>query len=230
MALAGGLATSGTAARPVAAHPPTADFASGLQAALAIVAALLRRAQTGAGASIDIAIADSVLAWQGLVLTGDRRAANSQARATGLLNGGAACYQIYETAGGRFVALGALEEKFWAAFCTAVGRDEWAARQWEPLPQQALIAEVAALMRTRTRDRWAGDLATVDCCFQAVLEPSEVAADPQVIARGLITTTPGANPLIQVLAPARFDGARPPARRPVAEIDADAAVRAWANR
>jgi crotonobetainyl-CoA:carnitine CoA-transferase CaiB-like acyl-CoA transferase len=214
----------------VAAHPPTADFASGLQAALAVVSALLRRAQTGAGASIDIAIADSVLAWQGLVLTGDRRAANSQSRAAGLLNGGAACYQIYETADGRFVALGALEEKFWATFCAAVGRDEWAARQWEPLPQQALIAEVAALMRTRTRDRWAGDLAAVDCCFQPVLEPSEVAADPQVIARGLITATPGADPLIQVLAPARFDGARPAARRPIAEIDAAAAARAWLKR
>ena len=230
MALAGGLATSGTATRPVVAHPPTADFASGLQAALGIVAALLRRATTGAGASIDIAIADSVLAWQGLVLTGDRRAAHSQARAAGLLNGGAACYQIYETTDGRFVALGALEEKFWAAFCAAVGRDDWIARQWEPLPQQTLITEVAALMRTRTRDRWAGDLATVDCCFQPVLDPREVAADPQVIARGLVTAKSGADPLLQVLYPARFDGVRPADRQPVAEIDAAAAVRAWANR
>ena len=230
MALAGGLATSGTAARPVVAHPPTADFASGLQAALAIVAALLRRATAGTGASIDIAIADSVLAWQGLVLTGDHRAADSQGRAAGLLNGGAACYQIYETADGRFIALGALEEKFWAAFCAALGRDDWTARQWEPLPQTALIDEVAALMRTRTCDQWTAHLATVDCCFQPVLDPAEVAADPQVIARGMIAETPGADPLIQVLHPARFDGARPSARRPVAEIDAAAAVRAWTKR
>jgi crotonobetainyl-CoA:carnitine CoA-transferase CaiB-like acyl-CoA transferase len=93
-----------------------------------------------------------------------------------------------------------------------------------------LIDEVAALMRTRTRDQWTAHLAAVDCCFQPVLDPAEVAADPQVIARGMIAETPGADPLIQAMNPARFDGARPSARRPVAEIDAAAAVRAWTKR
>ncbi len=230
MALAGGLATSGTAARPVVAHPPTADFAGGLQAALAIVAALLRRATTGVGAFIDIAIADSVLAWQGLVLTGEHRLPGSQARGGGLLNGGAACYQVYETADGRFVALGALEEKFWAAFCAAVGREDWSARQGDPLPQQALIAEVGALMRTRTRNQWVRDLAAVDCCFQPILEPREVAADPHIAARGLVAAPAGRDALVEVLYPARIDRIPPVPRRPLAEIDAAAALRAWAGR
>lgn len=230
MAMAGSLATSGIAAQPVIAHPPTADFASGLQAALAILAALLRRATTGAGASIDVSIAESVLAWQGVVLTDAMRDVGSQARGAGLLNGGAACYQIYETADGRFVALGALETKFWAAFCNAVAREDWIARQTDPLPQTGLIGEVAALIRTRARDAWVSDLADVDCCFQAVLEPNEVAADPQVRARGLVTQTAGADPFLQVLYPARFDGARPMDRQPLKEVDAGTVLRTWVGR
>ncbi|MHA1600412.1 MAG: CaiB/BaiF CoA transferase family protein [Alphaproteobacteria bacterium] len=224
MAMAGGLATSGIAAHPVIAYPPTADFASGLQAALAIIAALLRRTTTGAGASIDVSIAESVLAWQGMALSG------APVRGEGLLNGGAACYQIYETADGQFVTLGALEEKFWAAFCGAVDREDWIARQEEPLPQTALIGEVAALMRTRTRDAWVLDLADVDCCFQAVLEPDEVTADPQVRARGMVKQTNGADPVIEVLYPARFDGAQPAHRQPVKEVDAESVLRAWTDR
>lgn len=224
MAVAGGLATSGVAAHPVIAHPPTADFASGLQAALAIDAALLRRATTGAGASIDISIAESVLAWQGMTLAG------APVRGEGQLNGGAACYRIYETADGRFVTIGALEEKFWAAFCRAVDRDDWIARQGESLPQNALIGEVAVLMRTRSRDAWVEDLAGVDCCFEAVLEPDEVAANPQVRARGLVIQTPGADPATEVLYPARFDGVRPTRRQPLKEVDAEAILRSWASR
>ncbi len=227
MAMAGSLATSGIPARPVIAHPPTADFASGLQAALAILAALLRRATTGVGASIDVSIAESVLAWQGVVLTDAVRDAASPARGAGLLNGGAACYQIYETADGRFVTLGALEAKFWAAFCHAVDREDWIARQNDSLPQAALIGEVAALIRARARDAWVSDLADVDCCFQAVLEPSEVVDDPHVRARGLVRQTAGPDPLLQVLYPARFDGAEPVDRQPLKEADAGTVLRTW---
>ena len=227
MALAGGLATSGIAARPVVAHPPTADFASGLQAALAIVAALLRRASSGEGATVDVSIAESVLAWQGLVLTGARRPGHEAARAAALLNGGAACYQIYETTDARFVALGALEDKFWANFCHAVGHVDWVARQWEPLPQQALIADVAALIRTRTGAEWTRTLVDVDCCAQLVLEPAEVIDDPQVRARGLVAAIPAPDARVEVLYPARFDGAPPAPRRPIAEADAETIIRAW---
>ncbi len=76
----------------------------------------------------------------------------------GILNGGAACYNVYRTADGRFVTLSAVEPKFWASFCTAMKRPEWIARHHEPLPQQALIADVAAVFREqplRSLDRTA---------------------------------------------------------------------------
>jgi crotonobetainyl-CoA:carnitine CoA-transferase CaiB-like acyl-CoA transferase len=228
MALAGGLATSGTAARPVIAHPPTADFASAVQAALATVAALFRRARSGQGAFIDVSIAGSVLAWQAVVLTGALRPGHEPRRGASLLGGGAACYQIYETADGRFVTLGALEEAFWANFCRAVGRADWSARQWEPMPQEALIGEVAALFAARPVVHWEGLLHGIDCCFQTVLEPPEVLDHPQVRARGFVHPSAGPEPLVEVLFPALFDGARPAARAPLAEVSAAAIGDAWA--
>lgn len=227
MALAGGLATSGTSERPVFAHPPTADFAGAMQAAIAILAALLRRANTGQGSSIDVSLSEAVLAWQGVVLTGAMRAGGSATRGHGLLNGGAACYQIYETADGRFVALGALEEKFWANFCTAFGRREWIARQHEDLPQDSLIAEVAAVVRAETRDALTARLAKVDCCFQAVLEPGEVMQNEHIAARGLVNRVNERDPRIEVSFPAFFDSVQPGPRPPLRVRDAAEIMQAW---
>jgi len=194
------------------------------------LAALVRRSTTGRGASIDVSLAETVLGWQGVVLTGARRAPGEVARGRGLLNGGAACYQIYETFDGRFVALGALEQKFWANFCQALGRPEWISRQSDPLPQDDLIAEVAAAIRGATRDAWVARLAEIDCCFQPVLEPDEVPLDPQVAARGLIQLIGDADPRVEVMFPAVFDGRAPAQREPLREGRAENVLAAWSRR
>lgn len=221
MALAGGLATSGTAERPVAAHPPTADFASGMQAALVTLAGLLRRGRSGAGCFFDVSISEAVLAWQALSLTEAVRPEIHAPRAAGLLNGGAACYQVYATADGRFVTLGALEAKFWAAFCQAVGRTDWIERQAELLPQTKLIGEVAGLFASQALGHWEDLLAPADCCFEAVLEPGGIPDHGQIAARGLVRRSSGPDPLVEVLFPAFLDGAparpRPSLREAIAE-------------
>lgn len=227
MALSGGLAISGTAERPVMAYPPTADFAGAMQAALCVVVALLGRERSGQGAFIDLGLSETVLAWQGMALTAAQRPGQAPARGAGLLNGGAACYQIYRTADRRFVTLGALEPDFWANFCRAVGKEDWIARQWEAMPQTDLIGAVAALMGSRTLPIWARDLEPVDCCFQPVLEPAEVPEDSHFRARGLVRRETGGDPLVQVLFPALFDGQAPVPRPPLAEGDAEAVLRAW---
>lgn len=229
MALGGGLATSGPRTAPAVAHPPTADFAGGTQAALATLAALLRRERGGAGAFLDVSLADSVLAWQALGLTGALRPGHAPERGRSLLNGGAACYGIYRTADGRFVTLGALETKFWADFCRAVGRDDWVARQWEELPQDVLIGEVAALFAGRDLDHWETVLGSVDCCFQAVLDPAEVPHHPQVQARGLVQRGSGPEPLAEVLFPAYFDGSAPMPRAAFQEAAAADLLAVWAG-
>ncbi len=229
MALSGGLATSGTTGRPVFAHPPTADFAGAMQAAIAILAALLRRARDGRGASVDVSLSETVLGWQAMVLTGARRAGFEPEREDSLLNGGAACYRIYETADKRFVALGALEEKFWANFCAALGQSGWIARQHDALPQHDLIAEVAAAFRRQPLSVWSHRLADVDCCFQPVLEPGEVPDDPHIRARGLVQETGTPDARVEVQFPAFFDGQAPAPRAAMRELCAEEAVAAWSG-
>ncbi len=227
MALGGGLVASGTAATPVIAWPPVADYASGIQAALTVVAALLRRGRTGEGADLDTSLMETVLAWQSGGLTTTVRAEAAPVRAAGLLNGGAACYQIYRTADGRFISTGNLEEKFWAAFCTALGHPEWIDRQWEPLPQTGLIEEVAAVVASRPLAHWEKVLGEIDSCFEPIRDFAEIADHPHVRARGLVQADGGEEPLVQILYPAWVDGAPPAPRPPVRFLDAGDVIAAW---
>jgi crotonobetainyl-CoA:carnitine CoA-transferase CaiB-like acyl-CoA transferase len=224
MAVGGGLAASGPPAVPSFACPPTADYASGVQTALAVAAALAGRARSGRGAFLDLSLTETVLAWQAPLLTWALRGEASRGGAVRgglMLNGGAAYYQVYRTKDDRFVTLGAIETKFWQNFCAAVGRPEWAARQEEPLPQQALIADVAALFATRDAAAWEDLLGPVDCCFALVIDPHEVPQHPQVAARGLIARPDDAT--VAVGFPAHVDG-RPPAPRPPVRLAAASEV------
>ena len=230
MALAGGLAASGIAERPVGAYPPTADHASALQAALAAVAALFRRVSTGRGSFIDVSLAETVLAWQAIPLTLAQRRGHEPYRTQQRLNGGAANYQIYRCKDGRFFSLGAVEEKFWAAFCRAVGRPEWIARHADPLPQTALIAEVAALIATEPLAHWERLIEPADCCFHPVIELAEVPAHPQIAERRLVHRVSADPPLIETLFPAWVDGS-PPAPRAELRFSAAAEIVArWSPR
>jgi crotonobetainyl-CoA:carnitine CoA-transferase CaiB-like acyl-CoA transferase len=232
MALAGGLAASGALAldpvkRPAMAAPPVADFASGLQAALAVCGALVGRGRTGRGAFLDLSLAETVLAWQSCNLTSALRPGFEPALAVNLLNGGAACYHVYRAADGRHVTLAAIEEKFWRNFCGAVGHPAWMARQWEAMPQAGLIAELAALFATRPAAAWEQQLGTVDCCFGIVVDPAELPDHPQVAARGMLARHATPDPTVEALFPAQVDG-RPPARRPPPRVaDARAVLERW---
>jgi crotonobetainyl-CoA:carnitine CoA-transferase CaiB-like acyl-CoA transferase len=229
MALAGGLAVSGAAGhdaalRPANAAPPTADFASGLQAALTICAALIGRGRTGKGAYLDLSLAETVLAWQSHTLTAALRPGFEPALAANLLNGGAACYQIYRAADDRFVTLAAIEEKFWRNFCAAVGRPEWSGRQWEAMPQQALIRELAALFAGRPAAAWEETLGRVECCFGLVVDPKDVPAHPQIAARAMLSRD---GDTIEALFPAYVDDRPPDKRTPPRLGKVDAVLDRW---
>lgn len=230
MALAGGLASSGTAERPVGAYPPTADHASALQAALAAVAALFRRASTGRGCFVDVSLAETVLAWQAIPLTLAQRQGHEPHRTRQRLNGGAANYQIYRCKDGKFFSLGAVEEKFWAGFCRAVGRPDWIARHGDPLPQTALIAEVAALIASEPLTHWEALIEPADCCFHPVIELAEVPSHPQIAARGLVRRVTEEPALVETLFPAWVDGAPPAPREPLRFAAAEAIVERWSRR
>lgn len=227
MALAGGLAASGTADKPSFAAPPVADFASGSQAASAVLAALFGRERNGQGCYLDMSIAESVLAWQGMNLTACNTENHQPKLAKNLLNGGAACYQIYRTSDGRFISLGAIEPKFWANFCTALTRPDWIPRQNEDLPQTALIEEVTAAIGQEDLMHWQNLLDPIDCCFHAVVEINQVAEHPQVKARGMLSQDFASPGVVQTLYPAWLDGSPPEKRAAVKTASCDEVLAAW---
>ncbi|SIR57423.1 CaiB/BaiF CoA transferase family protein [Natronorubrum thiooxidans] len=174
------------------------DMAGGLFAAFAIVGALLSRelGNTG-GEYIDVAMADVVASFSQSVayqsLTGDP--AEPRPGETPL-TGGVPWYDSYETADGTWVTLGALEPKFWRAFCDAVDRDDLVDKHGsqDPAVLAALEAELRDLFRKRTRDEWETMLGDVDAAFAGVYAPAETVAHPQFRARDLVVRPDDAPP------------------------------------
>jgi crotonobetainyl-CoA:carnitine CoA-transferase CaiB-like acyl-CoA transferase len=101
-----------------------------------------------------------------------------------LLGGSLVCYRPYRCADG-WVTLGALEPKFWAAWCRGVGREDLIERQFER-PGSATHAEVEAIFARRTRAEWAAFADDHDCCLEPVLEVEEALDSELVRAREMV--------------------------------------------
>jgi alpha-methylacyl-CoA racemase len=158
--------------------------AGGMHAAIAILAALLRRDATGEGAYLDVAVADGVLSL--LSLTLDQHLATGVEPAPGadLLSGRYACYDVYAAGDGRWLALAAIEPAFWANLCRALGLERWIPQQLDDSAQEAIRADLRAAFATRGRDEWVERLAAADTCVAPVQSIAEVAADPHFAERG----------------------------------------------
>ena len=227
MAMCGGLIGSGVTERPVITSPPVADNAGSMNAALTITAALHRAQRTDEGAYLDVSMAEPVLGWQIMGACQAQAIGREPDRAAGMLDGGTAYYQIYETEDGGFVTVAATEAKFWANLGAALGHPEWADRQNDPVPQTDLIAEVAAVFKSRPRAHWEALLAEVETCFQTVLTRQELLDDPHIRARGMVVAHGGANPYVEFLYPAWVDGTPPPPRAPFVEESRARVLERW---
>ena len=103
----------------------------------------------------------------------------------GLLTGRYACYDTYQCGDGGWLAVAAIEPKFWANLCTLLGLEQWAAHQTDDDVQDQIRADLADVIRTRTRDEWTALLAPADTCVAPVLSVPEVVEDEQFAAGGL---------------------------------------------
>jgi alpha-methylacyl-CoA racemase len=160
--------------------------AGGLQAALAICAGLVGRARSGRGCHLDVSVADGVLWLMSLAI--DEHLALGTAPGPGhdLLTGRFACYQTYETEDGGWVAVGAIEHKFWANLCRLLGLEQWVDLQMDPARQVEIKASLATAFATDTRDAWIERLADADTCVAPVLSVAELPTSELVGARGLV--------------------------------------------
>lgn len=172
------LSVSGIAEKPVMSFPPIADHAGAMQASIAILAALYARERSGRGAFVDISLFEASLSWQYAPLL-----QHISRRAEYVINGGAACYNIYQCEDLEFISLGAIETHFWKNFCEAVERPLWIDRQYETMPQQLLISEVSALISRQPRHYWDQVLASVDCCYEPLILSNQLAGHVQIESR-----------------------------------------------
>lgn len=187
VARAGLLGVSGPAeGAPAIPGVQMADLAGGaLSAAVGVMTALYVRTFTQRGRHLDIAMAREVHALLHMELA--RRAAmlpmDRETRGNGLLTGGVPSYRVYATRDGRYMALGALEPKFFAAFCQAADVPHLAASGLLTGDAgQEVVRTLEKLFASRTQAEWTALLANVDCCCEPVQTPEEAQHDPAIQA------------------------------------------------
>ncbi|MFN4342063.1 MAG: CaiB/BaiF CoA transferase family protein [Azonexus sp.] len=177
-----------------------ADLLGGaLTGVMGILAAVVEAQRTGQGRYVDVSMTDSVLAHTYFAMLRLNEAGQSAPRGSDLLSGGLPCYATYRCADGKYMAVGALESKFWKICCTTLAKPEWVARQWDP----ELRAEMGALFATRPRDAWAALFRATDCCVTPILSPEEALRNDQLQARGMVIEGEG---LTQFAPPLKFSG------------------------
>ena len=163
-----------------------ADIGGGaLMAVIGILLALQARSVTGRGQFCDISMLDGVVSWLPFILA-KFGAGEKPVRGTGLLGGSYACYQVYPTADGRYLSLGALEEKFWVGFCRLIGREEYIDRQMDLAAQPEMIRSLQEMFRQQNQIDWLDFFAGQDLCLSPVNELAQVLEDPQIRHRRMI--------------------------------------------
>jgi crotonobetainyl-CoA:carnitine CoA-transferase CaiB-like acyl-CoA transferase len=161
-----------------------ADFGGGLWSVIGILAALHERARTGRGKVVDVSMVEASMGFA-LASFGQLFGGHAPVRGDEPLTGGLALYGAYATRDGKYVTLGALEPKFWQAFCAGVGLEP-DLNALLPGPHQAAIKEkLRDVFASRTRVEWEAFAREHDCCLEPVLEPGELRDDAQLRARGV---------------------------------------------
>ena len=194
--------------RPVIPGIPIGDMAGGgIFTALAIISALLGRARTGEGQYIDVAQTD-VLASLNLLNIAEALAQKKGQKARPYnVRGASLCYNTYMTRDGKYMALGALEEKFWRKFCKAVGKEEWISNHLSPYEEGDKTTEaLKALFADKTQKEWIDLIENVDTCLTPVLRSKDTLNDCHLRARETITEMddPQRGETIQIGFPAKF--------------------------
>lgn len=169
------LAATGTSASgPVLPAGQIADVAAGYMTVIAALSAVWARERTGKGQHVDVSMLDSALPFMTLQFAHHHALGTSPPPGELLLSGGLPNYNVYACADGKYVALGALEPKFWETFCDLVGHAEWKPMVYALGEEgKRLKQELAGLFKTRPRDEWVALAADHDVCLTPVLELEE---------------------------------------------------------
>ena len=193
IALSGVMASIGEAQRPVPPLNLVGDFGGGgMLLAFGLLAALYARGSSGRGQVIDAAMLDGAVLLNTMTLSMFNAGAWNPRRESNLLDGGAPFYRAYETADAKWMAVGALEPKFFAALCEGLGLPaDTVDRQYDRESWPRLQEALSAAFRARTRDDWVARFEGLDACVTPVLDFTEAAREPQLAARGALRVHDG---------------------------------------
>jgi alpha-methylacyl-CoA racemase len=204
-----------------------ADFGGGgMLLALGVVSALLEARTSGHGQVVDAAMVDGTAVLSTLIHAMRGAGLWSDEPGTNLLDSGAHFYEVYETADGGHVAVGALEPQFYAELLRLLELDPADFPQWDRSRWPELKQRFAAVFAQRTRDEWAALLEPAETCATAVLAPGEAPHHPHNIARGTFVEIDGR---IQPAPAPRFSRTPAAISRPASDpgADTDEALAAW---
>ena len=194
IATAGVLDQIGTAGgAPAVPNFQIGDLLGGaLTSLVGLLAAVIEAKTSGQGRHVDVAMADAVFAHAYSPLLMTLAFGQPAPRGADLLSGGFPCYGVYRTADERFLAVGALEPKFWTLLCTTVARPDLAPFGLALGGKGAWAREeLAALLAAQPLAHWTKVFDAVDCCVTPVLTMTEAMRQVQLMARGMLVDVAG---------------------------------------
>jgi crotonobetainyl-CoA:carnitine CoA-transferase CaiB-like acyl-CoA transferase len=163
------------------------DFAAGgLFPAFAILAAVIARQQTGRGQFIDMAMTDGVMSLACLAIGDYFSSGTPPSPGKYYLNGALPCYNVYETADGKWLSLAPMEPWFWKKLCTLLGCEQYAGDQFNSEKSPEIFAFLRQRFKEKTRDQWFTELKAHDVCATPVYGLDEALTDPHNTARGMV--------------------------------------------
>lgn len=173
---------------PVIPNLQIADTLGALMGTTGILAALLDARTSGRGRLVDVSMTDAVLAHAIFPMLALLSQGRTAPRGEDTISGALPCYSVYPTADGRYVAVGALERKFWDRLCEVLARPDLKPKQMPDDPQERtqVKAELAAIFASQPLAHWLERFRHADCCVSPVVTLEEALADPHFNARGMI--------------------------------------------
>jgi crotonobetainyl-CoA:carnitine CoA-transferase CaiB-like acyl-CoA transferase len=157
-----------------------------------VLAAVIGAKATGQGSHVDVAMTDAVLAHTIFPLVTTLVYGQPVPRGADLLTGGVPCYGVYRTADDRYLAVGALEPKFWQAMCAVIKRPDLAPFGLATGSEGRRVkAELGSLIASQPLAHWQALFAAADCCVTPILRLDEAINHPQLVAREMVVEVGG---------------------------------------
>jgi len=164
-----------------------ADIAGGgMNAAIGILLALMARERIGKGQYIDISMTDSMVSLLPLTLFLQQRTGEDPKRGETLLSHRYACYNTYETADGRYLSIGAVENRFWKRLCDHLGMPAYASLQYDEKRRLEIVDFLRTTFKQKTLAEWESELADMDICWGPVRNLQEVLQEPLFRQRNMV--------------------------------------------